>query len=268
VRKDVGIVWANVSVSLPRDAAGEPGFAVGMLENVTERKLAEEALTRQAELNRHQALHDSLTGLPNRVLFHERIEQALRRAEREGEQIAVLLMDLDRFKEVNDALGHHAGDALLIEGGRRLPAVLRASDTVARLGGDEFGMLPLGPGGAEGVVPLVERIHRALEEPVVVSDLHYQPKAVLDGAAITSVEALVRWEHSERGLLAPDEFIGLGRAHRPHPPADALCDRRGAAPVPGLAGRGPPEDHRLVVEVVMPGDSLVAHAGSILSRSP
>ena len=108
-------------VSLVRDAAGRPSFAVGMLENITERKLAEDALKRQAELNRHQALHDSLTGLPNRVLFRERIEQALLRAAREGEQVAVLLMDLDRFKEVNDALGHHAGDALLMEVGRRLP---------------------------------------------------------------------------------------------------------------------------------------------------
>jgi diguanylate cyclase (GGDEF)-like protein/PAS domain S-box-containing protein len=282
VRNDGATVWGNVSVSLVRDLAGEPSFAVGMLENVTERKVAEEALKRQAELNRHQALHDSLTGLPNRVLFRERIEHALRCAEREGEQIAVLLMDLDRFKEVNDALGHHAGDALLMEVGRRLPEVLRASDTVARLGGDEFGMLLLGPGGAEGVVPLVERIHRALQAPVVVSDLpleieasigvamypadgldsetllrradvamysakeanlpcaffdeashhqdptrltlvaqlrraleerelvlHYQPKAILEGSEITSVEALVRWEHPERGLLAPDEFIGL-----------------------------------------------------------
>ena len=85
VRKDGAIVWANVSVSLVRDLAGNPSFAVGMVENVTERKLAEEALKRQAELNRHQALHDSLTGLPNRVLFRERIEQALQRAEREGE---------------------------------------------------------------------------------------------------------------------------------------------------------------------------------------
>ena len=177
VRKDGAIVWANVSVSLVRDLAGDPSFAVGMVENVTERKLAEEALKRQAELNRHQALHDSLTGLPNRVLFRERIEQALKRAEREGEQLAVVLMDLDRFKEVNDALGHHAGDALLTEVGRRLPAVLRASDTVARLGGDEFGMLLLGPGGAEGVVPLIERIHRALEEPVVVSDLPLEIEA-------------------------------------------------------------------------------------------
>jgi diguanylate cyclase (GGDEF)-like protein/PAS domain S-box-containing protein len=282
IRKDGEIVWGNASVSLVRDSAGRPSFAVGMLENITERKLAEQALKRQAELNRHQALHDSLTGLPNRVLFRERIEQALLRASRQDEQVAVLLMDLDRFKEVNDALGHHAGDALLKEVGRRLPEVLRASDTVARLGGDEFGMLLLSPGGAEGVVPLVERIHRALEEPVVVSDLpleieasvgvaiypadgldsetllrradvamyaakesnlpyaffdeaahdqdptrltlvaelrralderelvlHYQPKAVLEGATITSVEALVRWNHPQRGMLPPDEFIPL-----------------------------------------------------------
>jgi diguanylate cyclase (GGDEF)-like protein/PAS domain S-box-containing protein len=141
VRKDGATVWGNVSVSLVRDAAGSPSFAVGMLENVTERKLAEEALKRQAELNRHQALHDSLTGLPNRVLFRERIEQTLLRASRQDEQVAVLLMDLDRFKEVNDALGHHAGDALLMEVGRRLPTVLRASDTVARLGGDGFVVL-------------------------------------------------------------------------------------------------------------------------------
>jgi diguanylate cyclase (GGDEF)-like protein/PAS domain S-box-containing protein len=282
VRKDGAIVWANTSVSLVRDLAGQPSFAVGMVENVTERKLAEEALQRQADLNRHQALHDSLTGLPNRLLFRERIEQALLRAARHGEQVAVLLMDLDRFKEVNDALGHHAGDELLMEIGRRLPAVLRSSDTVARLGGDEFGMLLLSPVGAEGVVPLVERIHRSLEEPVTVSDLpleieasigvamfpgdgqdsetllrradvamyaakdaslpysffdeaahdqdptrltlvaelrraleerelvlHYQPKAVLEGSVITSVEALVRWQHPQRGLLAPDEFIPL-----------------------------------------------------------
>jgi diguanylate cyclase (GGDEF)-like protein/PAS domain S-box-containing protein len=282
IRKDGQVVWGNVSASLVRDAAGEPSFAVGMIENITERKLAEDALMRQSELNRHQALHDSLTGLPNRVLFRERIEQALLRARRENEQVGVLLMDLDRFKEVNDALGHHAGDALLIEVGKRLPAVLRASDTVARLGGDEFGMLLLSPSGPDSVVPLVERIHQALVEPVVVSDLpleieasvgiaiypqdgvdsetllrradvamyaakesnlpyaffdeashdqdptrltlvaelrraiderelvlYYQPKAVLDGDAIRSVEALVRWNHPQRGLLPPDEFIPL-----------------------------------------------------------
>src|SRR6185503_18132843 len=87
---------------------------------------------------RHQALHDGLTDLPNRALFHDRVEQAIGAARRSGTSVAVMLMDLDRFKEVNDTLGHHAGDLLLREVGPRLRTRLRGTDTVARLGGDEF----------------------------------------------------------------------------------------------------------------------------------
>ncbi|MGZ4400254.1 MAG: diguanylate cyclase domain-containing protein, partial [Gaiellaceae bacterium] len=105
-----------------------------MIENVTERKKAEEELRRHAELSEYNALHDALTGLPNRTLFADRVEQALLAAEREGGRIALLLMDLDHFKEINDTLGHSAGDHVLCEVARRLESCLRHSDTVARLG--------------------------------------------------------------------------------------------------------------------------------------
>jgi diguanylate cyclase (GGDEF)-like protein len=118
-----------------------------------------------------QALHDPLTGLPNRVLFGERISQAIRDAQRSGTQLAVALMDLDRFKEVNDSLGHPAGDQLLIEVSRRMGDAVRASDTVARLGGDEFGLLLPRLTRREDAVPVLERIRAAFEWPVYVHSL-------------------------------------------------------------------------------------------------
>jgi PAS domain S-box-containing protein len=102
--------------------------------DTTESKRAEEAL-------RHQALHDELTGLPNRTLLHDRLSQAILAATREKTPLTLLLVDLDRFKEINDTFGHHQGDLLLQQIGPRLRNVLRASDTIARLGGDEFAIL-------------------------------------------------------------------------------------------------------------------------------
>ena len=139
-RKDGELVWGQVSAVLERDQDGRPAFAVTMIENITKRKRAEVELVRQAELSERQALHDPLTGLPNRLLFDDRIERAISQAERDGTRLAIVMLDLDRFKEVNDSLGHKAGDELL-ESRRRLQGALRTSDTAARLGGDEFGLL-------------------------------------------------------------------------------------------------------------------------------
>jgi diguanylate cyclase (GGDEF)-like protein len=241
---------------------------------------ASRKLRRQADENERLALHDHLTGLPNRSLFLDRLDHALRASTRTGSGVAVLLMDLDRFKEVNDTLGHHCGDLMLKELARRLSAVVRPSDTVARLGGDEFALLLPNVTNPDAGIALAERIALALDDPFVIDGLpleaeasigialypvhgedvetllqradvamymaketrthyavydaevdnyrperlllvaelrraienselvlHYQPKATLVDGTVRGVEALVRWQHPERGLVPPDVFI-------------------------------------------------------------
>ncbi|MEA2170254.1 MAG: hypothetical protein QOF76_3554, partial [Solirubrobacteraceae bacterium] len=124
-------------------------FSVGMLPLLALPMIAIYRNSRQAIVNEHQALHDALTGLPNRVLFHDRVRQAIESARRNGQVSAVMIMDLDHFKEINDTLGHYHGDRLLQLVGERLGSVLRAEDTVARLGGDEFAVLLPSVGGHE-----------------------------------------------------------------------------------------------------------------------
>lgn len=112
----------------------------------------------------HLAFHDTLTGLPNRALFHNRFERALARVER-GEGLALLMLDLDRFKNVNDTLGHHAGDNLIRELGRRLSGLLRSGDTIARLGGDEFAIIQSGIRNRRDVEALCNRVLEAVRKP-------------------------------------------------------------------------------------------------------
>ncbi len=113
-----------------------------------------------------QAQHDTLTELPNRLLFHDRLEQAIRRARRDRKKLAVVWIDLDRYKQINDTLGHRAGDELLCEVGRRLTACLRESDTVARVGGDEFTVLITDLSNASGVGLLTDKIMHAIAQPM------------------------------------------------------------------------------------------------------
>jgi diguanylate cyclase (GGDEF)-like protein len=232
---------------------------------------------------RHQSLHDPLTGLPNRTLVNDRAEQMLHRARRSGTPVAALFIDLDGFKEINDTLGHAAGDQLLAQVARRLARAVRTSDTVGRLGGDEFVVLAEGASLAEGVEVVAGRILEVLrvpfqlperDRPLIVTasigaaigdrdsavellrdadialydakaagkscarvfeqamaedvrqrseilddlvsalareefSLLYQPVLSLASETIVGVEALLRWEHPERGRLGPDVFIPL-----------------------------------------------------------
>ncbi|CAN5585026.1 hypothetical protein BH20ACT23_BH20ACT23_20990 [soil metagenome] len=119
----------------------------------------------------YQALHDDLTGLPNRALFYDRLDRSLLEAKRQGTKVGIMLLDLDRFKEINDSLGHHIGDALLRQIGPRVQQVLREVDTFARLGGDEFIALLPNVGSEEDAVEVAERIITAIEIPFVLDEV-------------------------------------------------------------------------------------------------
>ncbi|HEX3629066.1 MAG TPA: EAL domain-containing protein [Candidatus Dormibacteraeota bacterium] len=138
-------------------------LVIGSLRDVSERKAETEAL-------QYRALHDSLTGLPNRTFLRERLEETLRAGEREMKPCAVLLLDLDGFKRVNDSLGHEAGDQLLREVGQRTKAVLRKADTVARYGGDEFAIVPWGATDVPRAVLIAEKILQAIDKPFTIDD--------------------------------------------------------------------------------------------------
>ena len=139
-----------------------PGrLVIGSLRDVSERKAETEAL-------QYRALHDALTGLPNRTFLRERLDEAVRAGERELKPCAVLLMDMDGFKEVNDSLGHQAGDQLLQQVAGRMRGVLRKADMVARYGGDEFAVVPWGATDVPRAVLVAEKILQAIQEPFVI----------------------------------------------------------------------------------------------------
>jgi diguanylate cyclase (GGDEF)-like protein/PAS domain S-box-containing protein len=253
----------------------EPGFVL-TCHDVTERRALEQQLS-------HQAFHDSLTGLANRSLFRDRLEHAIARSTRSATRFAVLFIDLDDFKDVNDSLGHAAGDSMLRQMTHRLGEAVREEDTVARLGGDEFAILLESVDSDDEVIAVASRIVTSAREPFEVGEstissglsigisiadtsetsaetvmrnadlalyeaknsgknrhalfapamheqavdklqlsadlrdaidldqlvLHYQPIVDLGTDAVVGVEALVRWQHPERGLLGPGQFIGL-----------------------------------------------------------
>jgi diguanylate cyclase (GGDEF)-like protein/PAS domain S-box-containing protein len=274
IRPDGSIVWASTTVSVVRDQDGAPDYLFAQLADMTERKELEHELT-------HLALHDSLTGLPNRALLTDRLVHSLARSHRRHSQLGVLFLDVDRFKLVNDSLGHSSGDDLLRQAAARIQAVIRPDDTLARFGGDEFVVVCDDLSQAE-VEQIAGRILEQLIRPWLIGDqeitvtaslgiaiagpdatpesllresdaamhqakergrgrveifdealrvkatnqlatasalalalerdeftVYYQPIVDLFTGEMVSAEALLRWEHPDRGLVSPAEFIPL-----------------------------------------------------------
>jgi len=166
--KDKREIWLQVMAEAVSATDEQPLLIRGLMLDISERKRAEEL--------RHLATHDVLTGLPNRRLFHDRLSQTLAHARREGKLVAVLFIDLDRFKQINDSLGHAAGDTVLNEVAARLTRSLRDSDEVARLGGDEFAMVVGSLAVPEDAAIVAQKILESLTQPMVI-DSHEVPLA-------------------------------------------------------------------------------------------
>jgi len=281
-----------IATSLDDDASIARAFNVGACDYITKPfnwsvlKHRVHRMIQAANAQRriqHLAYHDALTGLPNRMLFMDRIDQAISRAQREEGQFALLFIDIDHFKVINDSMGHDAGDQLLNLISRRLRDILRKSDTVARLGGDEFTVIIEYLQDSDDVIQITKNILSALDLPAEVNgkqvyvggsigiamypqdgdnfgvllknadtamykakelgrntfqfyasemshkamqrlelenqirtalkeeqfEVYYQPKVDLQNNTCIGVEALVRWNHPQRGLISPDDFVPL-----------------------------------------------------------
>jgi diguanylate cyclase (GGDEF)-like protein/PAS domain S-box-containing protein len=279
-RKDGSEVWVLLEASPDQDAAGNYLGSLAMVTDVTERRRAQKALE-------HQALHDALTGLPNRLLLTDRLEWALGSAQAMRQKVALLILDLDHFKEVNETFGLQAGDRLLEQVGPRLQSEIGAQDMVARLGGDEFAVL-LPDSDAVAATTVAAQLLGALERPFEVEGqlldvvasigvaispddgddpdtllrradialfvakqargrfvryapeqekqgasrlalmaelrqalhdetqlfLQFQPIVRLSDRSLAGVEALIRWQHPQRGLVPPMEFVPFAEKTR------------------------------------------------------
>jgi diguanylate cyclase (GGDEF)-like protein/PAS domain S-box-containing protein len=162
-RKDGGIIWISENARAVFDDNSRVMLYEGTVEDITERKLYQARIEQQANF-------DTLTGLANRSLLNDRLQQAILAAQRHGSVVAVAFVDLDRFKFVNDSLGHHFGDRLLKTTAERLRACVRDCDTVARLGGDEFVLLIADDSGQETVTRIMERVLSSVAQPWVIDE--------------------------------------------------------------------------------------------------
>ncbi|MEN8728077.1 MAG: EAL domain-containing protein [Sulfurovum sp.] len=170
MKKSSAKLLINLSLSLLRDNKGSPIGIVGYLRDVTERKKAEDTLLAQKEILRYQAHHDALTGLPNRVLFSDRLAQGIEKGKRHKEGLALFFIDLDKFKHINDSLGHGVGDKVLKIIAKRLENIIREEDTLARLSGDEFTLIMEELKHPEDASLLAEKILQTLAEAIFIEE--------------------------------------------------------------------------------------------------
>jgi diguanylate cyclase (GGDEF)-like protein len=163
MRKDGTMRVVELSVSLILDATGHGAGFRNLVRDITERKKSEETI-------RRLAYHDPLTGLPNRLLFTDRLAMAITGAKRNRQHLAVMILDLDYFKDINDTLGHHIGDRLLQAVGSRLTELLRKGDTVARMGGDEFLILLPEINNVGVTTTIAQKIVDSFQTPLIVDE--------------------------------------------------------------------------------------------------
>jgi diguanylate cyclase (GGDEF)-like protein len=256
VKPDGEVRVVHRQAEVVRAEGGEPIRMVGTVHDVTECKALEEQL-------QHQALHDPLTGLPNRTLFSDRLRQALARAKRRGTQIAVLFMDLDNFKVINDSLGHKAGDRILVAVSKRMKALLRPEDTVARLGGDEFVVLfKPRPGylqASQSAERLAHMICQAIVSPIRIDTVHHGSTAISVSASagvavmpahrlgqLISAADIAMYRAKTSGATVCRYQPHLDRAPEPgRRPAQRLRDQRTRRdPLVGLPAAHVPAAHR------------------------
>jgi len=170
VKKSKDVIYADLSLSLLKDENGKTVGFVGYSQDITQRRESELALIKQKEALNYQAHHDALTDLPNRALFSKSLEQAIENSKRKSLKTALLFIDLDHFKEINDSLGHAVGDRILQEVARRLESTIRKEDILARLGGDEFTIIIEGLIEGEKVTVLAQKIIDLLSKPIKIDD--------------------------------------------------------------------------------------------------
>ena len=170
VKKSKDLVPISFSLSLLRDENGKPIGIVGINKDNTQRKNAEDALYEQKNILSYQAHHDALTGLPNRILFSDRLEQGIKKAKRHQSGLALFFIDLDKFKHINDSLGHSVGDKVLKAVAKRLEGIIRKEDTLARLSGDEFTVVIEDLAHPEDASQLANKILAVLSEPMYIDD--------------------------------------------------------------------------------------------------
>jgi len=168
LRKDGTTLWVGLATSLVRDADGEPRYFISVIQDISAAKRASAALRKSEDRFRQLAHYDALTQLPNRALFHDRLAQALAQAERNHWTLGVMFVDVDRFKQVNDRLGHAAGDALLHQLAARMQGAVRSGDTVARYSGDEFAVLLGNLATPQDAGAVAQKIVTAIEEPLLL----------------------------------------------------------------------------------------------------
>jgi len=283
VTKSGDIIYTDISLSVLRDEAGNTIGITRYSQDITQKKEIQDKLKKQTELLNFQAFHDTLTELPNRALFDDRLQQSIANAHRHHEKFGLLFIDLDNFKQINDILGHHYGDEVLKIIAQRLSACIREEDTLSRLGGDEFTILVQNLQTSEFAAKIAQKIIDAMKPMLVIENhelnisasigislypkdsivkhdllkyadtamykakeegrnnyqfysedmtqlafkkatmeislrkaieqqefiVYYQPQIDARNNSIIGLEALVRWQHPEMGLVMPDAFIAL-----------------------------------------------------------